>query len=458
MSFLSFFKKSDENKNNSNKDLDKQNNKDYENKKDKYKNDYDNRSNKKYRDNDKNDNDYNKYNDRDNDRDDDRDNKDNDKDYDRDDKNYDDRDDRDDKDYDGDNDRDNDRDDNDYDRNNRKNNDNEKYDPRKDNSIKNIDKFFYKKNIQILKIFKMRNKCIFMLVLLTNLGKCILIYIDPSKYQIECQSNNSIVGRENVYDIDLYRINYKHIYELCDCYPELMKQTHEHRVNIENEKHKIYLTHFEQICIQLNNFKKIVKSSKSKLGILTEFSISFINNENEVELFNIIDTTPSKFSRMKTYLVYDLNTLMNNIDTINFEIERLIPSFTDELNNDSKDLRKHIDNNSTLKNINNIREIIDKLENKKKSLKNDSKKIEEMFKIAKKNLSQAKNKRENAQQRFTVEKLDNTKQETMYFMMDLDDEYNNLLSHSLNTMHLIDKQCRNINEYVEFIKKYCDFK
>ena len=304
----------------------------------------------------------------------------------------------------------------------------------------------------------MENRCIFMLVLLSDLGKCILIYIDPSKYKIECQSNNSIVGRENVYDISLYRINYKHVYELCDCYPELMKQTHDHRVNIENEKNKIYLTHFEQICIQLNNFKKIVKSSKSKLGIVTEFSISFINNDNEVELFNIISTNPSKFCRMKTYLVYDLNTFMNNIDTINFEIERLVPSFTDELNKDNKDLRKNIESNSTLNNINDIKNILEELENKKKNLKNDSKKLEDIFKIAKRNLSQAKNKRENAQQRFNIEKINNTKQETMYLMMDINDEYNNLLSHSLNTMHLIDKQCKNINEYIKFIKNYCQFK
>ena len=439
MSFVSFFNKSDKNKYNENKN---DSNKDLVDKDDKDKN-YD----RYIKDN-------NKYNEKDYDRND----KDYEKDYDRDDKDND----RDDKD----NDRDDDRDDKDYDRDDyrnsrddrNKNREYEDYDPRKEQSIKNIDKFFYKKNIQILKIFKMENRCIFMLVLLSDLGKCILIYIDPSKYTIECQSNNSIVGRENVYDISLYRINYKHVYELCDCYPELMKQTHDHRINIENEKNKIYLTHFEQICIQLNNFKKIVKSSKSKLGIVTEFSISFINNDNEVELFNITSTNPSKFCRMKTYLVYDLNTFMNNIDTINFEIERLIPSFTDELNKDNKDLRKNIENNSTLNNINDIKNILEELENKKKNLKNDSKKLEEMFKVAKRNLSQAKNKRENAQQRFNVEKINDTKQETMYLMMDIDDEYNNLLSHSLNTMHLIDKQCKNINEYIKFIKNYCQFK
>ena len=435
MSFVSFFNKSDknkynDNKNDSNKDLDKD-----RDDKDK---DYDRYSK-----------DNNKYNEKDYDR--------NDKDYDRDNKEHDRDDDRDDKDYDRDDYR-NSRDNRDYDRDDYKNREYEEYDSRRDQSIKNIDKFFYKKNIQILKIFKMENRCIFMLILLSDLGKCILIYIDPSKYTIECQSNNSIVGRENVYDISLYRINYKHVYELCDCYPELMKQTHDNRVNIENEKHKIYLTHFEQICIQLNNFKKIVKSSKSKLGIVTEFSISFINNDNEVELFNIISTNPSKFCRMKTYLVYDLNTFMNNIDTINFEIERLVPSFTDELNKDNKDLRKGIENNSTLNNINDIKNILEELENKKKNLKNDSKKLEEMFKVAKRNLSQAKNKRENTQQRFNVEKINDTKQETMYLMMDINDEYNNLLSHSLNTMHLIDKQCRNINEYIKFIKNYCQFK
>jgi hypothetical protein len=459
MSFVSFFNKSDknkynDNKNDSNKDLDKDDKDDRDESYDKHKNKYEKDYKEHNRNYDKND----RYNNRENKDDDKNYDRDNNRDYDRDDKDYD----RDDKDYDRDYDRDdyrNSRDDRDDDRDDRNNNrEYEDYDPRKDQSIKNIDKFFYKKNIQILKIFKMENRCIFMLVLLSDLGKCILIYIDPSKYKIECQNNNSIVGRENVYDISLYRINYKHVYELCDCYPELMKQTHDHRVNIENEKNKIYLTHFEQICIQLNNFKKIVKSSKSKLGIVTEFSISFINNDNEVELFNIVSTNPSKFCRMKTYLVYDLNTFMNNIDTINFEIERLVPSFTDELNKDNKDLRKCIESNSTLNNINDIKNILEELENKKKNLKSDSKKLEEMFKIAKRNLSQAKNKRENAQQRFNIEKINNTKQETMYLMMDIDDEYNNLLSHSLNTMHLIDKQCKNINEYIKFIKNYCQFK
>ena len=335
--------------------------------------------------------------------------------------------------------------------------DSEKYDPYKDQSIKNIDNFLYKKNIQILKIFKMKNRCILLLVLLKELGKCVLIYVDPSKYEIECQYNNSIVGRDNVHDIELFRINHKHIYEVCDCYPELMKQTQEHRVNIENEKNKVYLTHFEQICIQLNNFKKIVKSTKSKLGIITEYSISFINDENDIELFTITDTSPDKFSKMKIYLVYDLNTFMNNIDNIEFEIERLVPSFIDELNKDNKELRKHMESNSVLNNINSVKNLLDKLETKKKSLIQDSDNLKEIFKTSKKNLSKAKNKKDNVQQRFTVEKLDNTKQEIMYFMIDVDDEYNNILSHTLNMMNLIDKQCRNINEYIEFIKKYCDF-
>ena len=80
-----------------------------------------------------------------------------------------------------------------------------------------------------------------------------------------------------------------------------------------------------------------------------------------------------------------------------------------------------------------------------------------MFKTAKRNLNKAKNKRENVQQRFNVDKFENTKQEIMYFSIDVDDEYNNLLSHSINMMHLIDKQCQTINEHIEFIKKYCEF-
>jgi hypothetical protein len=284
-----------------------------------------------------------------------------------------------------------------------------------------------------------------------------VLYIDPSKYQIECQLNNSIINRENIHDINLFKINHKHIYEVCDCYPELMKLSQEHRVDIENEKNKIWLTHFEQICIQLNNFKKTVKSSKAKLGIITESSISFINDDNEIELFTISDTNPNKFSKMKTYLVYSLNNFMNNINEIDFEIEKLIPSFIDELNKDNKDLRRHIENNSVLNNINSVKLILDKLEIKKKRLMNDSNQIKDILTLAKKNLNKAKTKRENVQQRFTIEKLDNTKQETMYFLIDVEDEYNNILSHTLNIMHLIDKQCFNVNEYIEFIKKYCEF-
>ena len=249
----------------------------------------------------------------------------------------------------------------------RKNRTNDNYDPRKDQSIKNLDSFLYKKNIQILKIFKMRNRCIMLLILMKELGKCILIYVDPSKYQIECQANNSIVGRENVHDIELFRIDHKHIYEVCDCYPELMKLTKEHRIDIENEKNKVYLNHFEQICIQLNNFKKIVKSSNSKLGMITEYSISFINNDNDVELFTISDTSPNKFSKMKTYLVYDLSTFMNKIEEIEFEIERLVPSFIDELNKDNKELKKQIESKSVLNNINSIKSLLEKLETKKKN-------------------------------------------------------------------------------------------
>ena len=334
---------------------------------------------------------------------------------------------------------------------------NEEYSSHREQSIKNLDNFFYKKNIQIVKIFKMKNRCILLLVLMKELGKCVLLYIDPSKYQIECQLNNSIINRENIHDINLFKINHKHIYEVCDCYPELMRLSQEHRVNIENEKNKIWLTHFEQVCIQLNNFKKTVKSSKAKLGIITENSISFINDDNEIELFTISDTNPNKFSKMKTYLVYNLNSFMNNINEIDFEIEKLIPSFIDELNKDNKELRRHIESNSVLNNINSVKSILDKLEVKKKGLMNDSNQLKDILKLAKKNLNKAKNKRENVQQRFTIEKLDNTKQETMYFLIDVEDEYNNILSHTLNMMHLIDKQCLNVNEYIEFIKKYCEF-
>ena len=72
-----------------------------------------------------------------------------------------------------------------------------------------------------------------------------------------------------------------------------------------------------------------------------------------------------------------------------------------------------------------------------------------MTKAKRTELNKAKTKRENVQQRFTIEKLDNTKQETMYFLIDVEDEYNNILSHTLNIMHLIDKQCFNVNEYIE---------
>ena len=382
-------------------------------------------------------------------RDDDRDNRDD----------RDEREDREDRDYRYDRDDRDDRDDRYYrDDKNMRNYRNDDYDPRKDNSIKNLDNYLYKKNIQILKIFKMKNRCVLLLVLMKELGKCILIYVDPSKYIIECQSNNSIVGRENVHDIELFRINHKHIYEVCDCYPELMNLSQTHRIDIDNEKNKIYLTHFEQICIQLNNYKKLVKSSKSKskLGIITEYSINFINNDDEIELFTINEITPDKFSKMKTYLIYDLNIFMNNIEDIEFEVEKILPSLTDELNNDNKELRKHIENNSVLNNINSIKVILDKIENKKKGLIEDSNKLKNMFITANHNLKKAKSKRENVQQRFTVEKYDNTKQEIMYFKIDVDDEYNNLLSHTLNIMTLLDKQCKNINEYIEFIKKYCE--
>jgi len=218
------------------------------------------------------------------------------------------------------------------------------------------------------------------------------------------------------------------------------------------------LTHFEQLCIQLNNFKKIVKTSKSKLSIITETSISFINDNNDAELFTITETIPKKYCKMKTYLVYDLNTFMNEIETINFEIEKLIPNFIDELNKDNKELKKNIENSSLMNNINSIKILLENLEEKKKNLQNDSKKLQEMFKISKQNLSNTMNKMENTQQRFTIEKMKNTKNETMYFMMDVNDEYNNLLSHSLNIMNLINKQCKSINEYIEFIKKYCEFK
>ena len=125
--------------------------------------------------------------------------------------------------------------------------DHDNYDPRNEESLKKLDRFFYKKNFQIIKIFKMKNRCIFILVLNKKIGKCVLVYIDPSKYTIECQSNNSIVGRDNVHDIELYKINHKHIYEVCDCYPELMEQVKEHRIDIESERNKLYLTHFEQM-------------------------------------------------------------------------------------------------------------------------------------------------------------------------------------------------------------------
>ena len=160
---------------------------------------------------------------------------------------------------------------------------------------------------------------------------------------------------------------------------------------------------------------------------------------------------------MKTYLVYDLNVFMNKIDEIEFEIERLVPSFIDELNKDNKELKKQIESKSVLNNINSIKTLLEKLEVKKKGLIKDSEQLKEMFKVSKRNLNKAKNKRENVQQRFTVEKLENTKQEIMYFSIDVDDEYNNLLSHTINMMHLIDKQCQNINEHIEFIKKYCEF-
>jgi DNA repair ATPase RecN len=116
-----------------------------------------------------------------------------------------------------------------------------------------------------------------------------------------------------------------------------------------------------------------------------------------------------------------------------------------------------MESKSVLNNMYSVKSLLDKLETKKKSIIKDSTQLKEMFKVAKRNLNKSKSKRENVQQRFTVEKLENTKQEIMYFSIDVDDEYNNLLSHTFNLMNLIDKQCQNINEHIEFIKKYCEF-
>ena len=332
------------------------------------------------------------------------------------------------------------------------------YDPRNEESLKNLDRFLYKKNFQIIKIFKMKNRCIFILVLNKKIGKCVLVYIDPSKYKIECQSNNSIVGRENVHDIELYKINHKHIYEVCDCYPELMEQVKEHRIDIESERNKLYLTHFEQICIQLNIFKKIVKSTKSKMGIVSGFSVSFINDENQIELFIIRENIPEKFSKMKTYLSYNLSDFTKDIDNIEFDIKNLYSKFSDELGQDCKELKNKMETKSTIHNINNIKKLISDLDSKKNHMKNDAERLRKMFQVIRKNKDDIKSKNNNVQNRFKLEKIENTEQETTFLMMEIEDEHFNLLTHELNIMHLIDKQCNNINEYIQYLKKYCNLK
>jgi len=338
---------------------------------------------------------------------------------------------------------------------NRRNNE---YDPRSEESLRNLDRFLYKKNFQIIKIFKMKNRCIFMLVLNKKIGKCVLVYIDPSQYTIECQSNNSIVGRDNVHDIELYKINHKHIYEVCDCYPELMEQVKEHRIDIENERNKLYLTHFEQICIQLNIFKKIVKSTKSKMSIVSGFSVSFINDDNQIELFIIKENLPEKFSKMKTYLSYNLSDFTRGIDSIEFDIKNLYSKFSDELGQDCKELKNKMETNSTIHNINNIKKLLYDLDTKKNHMKNDAERLRKMFQIIRRNKDDVKNKNNNVQNRFKLEKIENTEQETTFLMMEIEDEHFNLLTHELNIMHLIDKQCNNINEYIQYLKKYCNIK
>jgi len=332
------------------------------------------------------------------------------------------------------------------------------YDPRNEESLKNLDRFFYKKNFQIIKIFKMKNRCIFILVLNKKIGKCVLVYIDPSKYTIECQSNNSIVGRDNVHDIELYKINHKHIYEVCDCYPELMEQVKEHRIDIESERNKLYLTHFEQICIQLNIFKKIVKATKSKMSIVSGFSVSFINDENQIELFIIRDNLPEKFSKMKTYLSYNLSDFTKDIDSIEFDIKNLYSKFSDELGQDCKELKNKMETKSTIHNINNIKKLLSDLDTKKIHMKNDADRLRKMFQVIRRNKEDIKNKNNNVQNRFKLEKIENTEQETTFFMMEIEDEHFNLLTHELNIMHLIDKQCNNINDYIQYLKKYCNIK
>ena len=334
----------------------------------------------------------------------------------------------------------------------------EDYDPRNEESLKNLDRFLYKKNFQIIKIFKMKNRCIFILVLNKKIGKCVLVYIDPSKYTIECQSNNSIVGRENVHDIELYKINHKHIYEVCDCYPELMEQVKEHRIDIDSERNKLYLTHFEQICIQLNIFKKIVKSTKSKMSIVSGFSVSFINDENQIELFIIRENIPEKFSKMKTYLSYNLRDFTKDIDNLEFDIKNLYSKFSDELGQDCKELKNKMETKSTIHNINNIKKLLSDLDTKKNHMKNDAERLRKMFQVIRRNKEDIKSKNNNVQNRFKLEKIENTEQETTFFMMEIEDEHFNLLTHELNIMHLIDKQCNNINDYIQYLKKYCNFK
>jgi chromosome segregation ATPase len=213
--------------------------------------------------------------------------------------------------------------------------------------------------------------------------------------------------------------------------------------------------HFDQICVHLNKFKDVVKKSNCKLGILTTSGVGFINNENEIELFTLSGQNPERFSRLKIYLTYDLEDFTSNIDSVPYEVNELYPKFIDELSKEFEITETSLKSNRTLNNLDGIKRLLQKLKEKQEHLHQDSQELTEIFKEIKKRKKEMKAKHDNVQQRFKIEKLEKTEEGATFFKMEVEDEHSNLLAHCLNIMHIINKQCNNINEYLEFIKEYC---
>jgi len=205
-------------------------------------------------------------------------------------------------------------------------------------SLSKLEKFLSSRDFIVKSFFTIENKCVFIEVININTTNTLLIYVND-EYELD------VSNKQDVFKLQLIDINTEEFeddtikdkyttepdqkdiekdYEEIDIsenkrdnMEEFLEDNYKKELSIRdiNSDDTIKL---KEISRQLKRMKFCVQTIKYKLSIIIKNYLCIINIENEIDLFQIKNYDGDENRNL--YITIDLESLYDNINTVNFDI------------------------------------------------------------------------------------------------------------------------------------------